>query len=326
MTVNNPQKILLFSRDPGGTNQLVAVRDLLLSANRQDRQIFAPLGLSAAIPAIRIVAKDYARDIWKRLDADYHDWAEVGLGRLFEDFVPDLVLTATGHVDDYSEQEVWRQARSQDIPSAAFLDSADHVQDRFLDATGGKIFPDHVYVFDRQSAADLSGMDFPAGHIHITGDLYAGYLGRQDNPEAVRDIRSAWNSQPGESIILFASDYISEIGLAGFEDKVSEFECLDYLIDGLEELAAASGLSGPFRLVIRMHPKDTPGKYDAYPDKSQLGLTIMINNQGLSQDAVRAADLVAGMRSALLREADVFGTPVLRLIPLVLNKGPQKSA
>ncbi|WP_321391717.1 hypothetical protein [Emcibacter sp.] len=326
MTGSDPLKILFFSRDPGGTNQLVAVRDRLLFGQKSRREFLVPIVPDTAFFSIEILAKEYAIDVWRRLGVGCRDWADVSPRLFLEEVSPDLILTATSHVDDHSVQELWACAREMGIPSAAFLDSADHLSDRFVTSSGQQMFPDHIFVFDEGSVSELTGFGVASSKVHISGNLYADYLSGHNDPKAVRAIKSTWGCQEGETVILFASDYISEIGLAGFEDKITEFECLDYLINRLANQKMFEGLSGPFRLVIRLHPKDTPGKYDDYPAKSGPGLKILVSSEGLSQDAVCGADLVAGMRSALLREAEVFGIPALQLIPLVLNKDPQKSA
>ncbi|WP_417317876.1 hypothetical protein [Emcibacter sp.] len=318
MTSSKSARILLISRDPGGTNQLVALRQLLLSG--QGGKFGIPD--SDDVPELFIAAKEFAQAIWRNAGQDIialeQDLGEDRIRELLNRIQPDFIYTGTSHIDDRTEQEVWRVASQMGIPTAALVDSQNSILLRFTDNRNVIVTPDRIFVVDARSKQELTDAGVKKAHITVGGDLYRTHLGTVENLAGqAGETRAHWQVEEGESVILFASDYISEIGLDKFPHKVSEFDCLEYLLEALRGGNSFEGLKAPFRLVIRPHPKDTPGKYDNYPEQSQNGLAIIVTDQGSSLEAVGAADIVVGMNSSLFREAEVLGVPVVPLIPLV---------
>ncbi|MCF6216527.1 MAG: hypothetical protein L3J58_10190 [Emcibacter sp.] len=325
-------KILFFSRDPGGTNQLVALRSILSEQDEGGRNhpLFDRLNISGK-PNIIVVAKDYAHVIWRQNGFEALDWPDIlseeEVAGYLAGFSPDHIITSSCHVDDRTEQMVWRVARQLAIKVTAFLDSHHNIAVRFKDDQGEVILPDQVSVIDEVAMPALISLGFAKKNIFVSGDLYQNYFisSKRYKSLAARE----WGGQEGESLILFASDYIHEMQAMGLTFEVTEFECLDRLIDILttgERREYLKGHCGPYRLIIRPHPKDTPGKYEAYPQKSTRELTILISSIGASLEAVTSADLVTGLGSSLLNEAKALGVGILALGPLVKKcKDSQKT-
>jgi len=319
------QKILFLSRDPGGTNQLVALRDILSGQDSKARTaLFELLDLSHT-PDITLIAKDYAKAIWQQNDVACGDWPDIeshaDIADYLADLCPDQIITSTSHLDDRTEQAVWRAAKTLGITTTSFLDSSDNITLRFMDSRGDITLPDQVSMINDNARKSLAALGFPAQAMFVSGDLYEDYA----KSKAITQGRlfSAWGAKDGECLILFASDYISEMQALGATFDVTEFDSLNCLIDllksgGISEYA--QGISPPYRLIIRPHPKDTPGKYDDYPQKSCENLTILINNMSSSLDAVLSAKLVAGLGSSLMNEAKILGVDVLKLDPIVKSR------
>ncbi len=315
-------RTLFFSRDPGGTNQLVALRSILSeqSGEHKDHPLFDRLNISGR-PDIIVTAKDYAHVIWRQNGFEALDWPDISseedVASYLAGFSPDHIITSTCHVDDRTEQMVWRAARRLGIKVTAFLDSHHNIAVRFKDDQGEVIMPDHISVIDETVIPALLSLGFGERNIFISGDLYQNYFMNRKRDKSLAP--RAWGAEKGESLILFASDYIHEMQAMGFTFEVTEFECLDRLIDILnagEGRKYLQGHCGPYRLIIRPHPKDTPGKYDDYPRRSTQKLVIVISATGASLEAVMSADLVAGLGSSLLNEAKALGVDILALGPL----------
>jgi len=318
-------KILFISRDPGGTNQLVALHALLSNqvADSKKHRLFDQLNLPAA-PYITVFAKDYAHTIWQQNGVDAWDWPDIttdeDVTKFLTDCAPDQIITSTCHVDDRTEQAVWRAARHLAIKTTAFLDSHHNIAVRFKDDQGEVVLPDNVSVLDETIIPALLSLGFEARNIFVSGDLYQDFYAK--GPAGKNLARSEWGGGKGESLILFASDYIREMQARGLEFEVTEFECLDRLIRILKSGGGGellNGLCGPYRLIIRPHPKDTPGKYADYPQHSTQELTILISTAGASHEAVMSANLVAGLGSSLLNEARILGVAILELGPVVMS-------
>lgn len=125
-------------------------------------------------------------------------------------------------------------------------------------------------------------------------------------------------ARDGERIVLFASECGAEMAEWGLDVAHDEFACLDRLIRLMRRGAADLG---PVRIVgdcalvvIRPHPKDRPGKYDAY---AQAGPAprVLVDAGGDGIEAVLTADAVVGMDSSLLYEAEALGKPAISLLP-----------
>ncbi len=316
--------ILFISRDPGGTNQLVGLRDVLLGQDGEDRAaLFAQLGLSSG-PDITLLAKDYAKVIWQQNGVVYEDWpnieSEQEIIDYLTDLAPDLIVTSTCHVDDRTEQTVWRVARQLGIRTTAFLDCGLNISLRFTDDLGQTVLPDRVYMIDKKATGTLLSLGLPAQDMFISGDLYLTYA--KAKGIAKGKLRHEWGVMDEEYLIVFASDYISEMQAMGVSFEITEFDCLNCLLDLMKSGEISKyleGITGPYRLIIRPHPKDTAGKYDNYPDKSHENLEILISNSGSGADAILSADMVAGLGSSLMGEAKVLGVGVLELGSIVTD-------
>lgn len=327
------QKLLFISRDPGGTNQLVALRDTLLGPASQIRStLFDRLKLSAA-PDIIVIAKDYARVIWQQNQTPCQHWPEIQTEAEIADYVtsfcPDQIITSTCHVDDRTEQAVWRVARKAGIKTTAFVDAGLNISLRFTDERGAAELPDQVSLIDGDGAGALTALGLPATDIFVAGDLYQDFTRRMAQGVEKDNFRREWGTGDRDYLILFPSDYVQEMQALGLVFEVTEFDCLNCLLDLLNSGDISKYLKGarpPYRVVIRPHPKDAAGKYDSYPAKSKEDLSIVVNNRGSGTDAVMSSGLVAGLGSSLMNEARILGVGVLELEPIVKSrKGHKKT-
>lgn len=303
---------------------MVALRSILLEkeSNTKQQMLFDHFGL-AGHPEIIILAKDFARVTWQQNGIDVLPWP-VGMSpdavaQQIMSYTPDHIVTGTGHIDDRTEQMVWQIARQINIKTTAFLDSSVNFNLRFQDNKGCAIFPNFISVLDRNDVSSLEKLGFKNHNIMISGDLYHDFIKRKPKSALKKKMLMAWGARPSEFIILYASVYIQEMQALGVEFDITEFQALDYLIDRLEKNCLAEK-SGPYRLIIRPHPKDSLGKYDKYPEKSTKNLTIIISDEGSSLDAISASNRVAGLSSALLEEAKILGVEVTALEPLIKSR------
>ena len=315
--------VLFFSRDPGGTNQLIALHALIGGAQSDQRTVRDFItGLIDDHTDVVVAAKDSAVTFWRNAGIEPEDWSALSAEECIARFImlaPKHLVTATTDIDDRTDVALWQAARNHAIPSSAFTDHKTFLINRFLDQNQQIVQPDWVYTQDEDCRDILIDGGLEPNSVRVGGDLHVDLL-RQRRGQTTSDrkaLRSLWTVGANETVVLFASEHVREINSVAQIIDYDEFACLDYLIT--EMALAQSDLGGRLpsplsnaTIVIRPHPKDTPGKYAAYAQDS--GPRIIISDDGNGTAAVAAADVVVGMYSSLFAEAAILDVPVVSLI------------
>lgn len=292
--------VILYSRDPGGTNQMIALHAVLTGAEAPPSPDVAALKTRVGGQKLRVVAKDQALAFWQRAGVAAESWN--GDVASWPEPHADALLTATSDIDDRSPQLLWRWAAERSIFTAAFVDGPHTPDQRFRTDDGVRIVPDLIYASDSESRDALVEAGLPADRLRLAGPLHevrVRALARAVGPERIAALRRHWGANTGERVVLYASDCGREIAAAGRPMAYDEIEGLQRLLRGK-----------PGRVVIRPHPKDTPGKYQSFASD-----TVRVSSEEDSIAAILAADVVAGMASALLVEATVLQRPARSLWP-----------
>jgi hypothetical protein len=318
--VNEP-KVLFFSRDPGATNQLVAVHERLCSSSPSDTLAITALWDRLSLsgnnrPQAVIVGKKYALDVWRAAGIQAEDGAETTPQELIEQDIA-LVVTGTDDIDEPDTVLLWQAAQRNGIPVAVFLDNLVNLETRFRTQDGELITPDLIFVLDQLSSAELTVAGMPPSHIQITENLHLKRLKRiaNDHQDARKNIRATWHVGDGTKVILFASENTAEMAAHGRTAPYDEHAILGALMADLAQGKTVGGLQtgqDEVTVIIRPHPRDTAGKYDA--SVSTTVPAVQVSSAGTPLEAILAADLVVGMDSALLFEAQSLGQPALSLV------------
>jgi hypothetical protein len=189
-----------------------------------------------------------------------------------------MVLTGTGWASDL-EHDARRMARLQGLTSVALLDHWVNYPQRF-ERRGKVVLPDELWVTDEHAHQEALRC-FPGTLVRQIPNLYLSAqlqgIRAAEAPNAVlyllEPARDTWGrSTPGE------------------------FQALDYFIAHLNRL----GLRGDTPIVLRPHPSEDPGKYQAW--LSQHPLARLDTSLNLS-DALNTCGWVAGMESYALTVA-----------------------
>jgi len=318
--VNEP-KVLFFSRDPGATNQLVAVHERLCCSPPSDAKAITALRSRLSLssdnhPQAVIVGKQYALDVWRAAGIQAEDGAETTPDELIKRDIA-LVVTGTDDIDEPDTVSLWQAAQRSGIPVAVFLDNLVNLEARFRTQDGELITPDLIFVLDQQSSAELTAAGMPPLRVQITENLHLEHLKRiaNDHQDARKNIREAWQVGGATKVILFASENTAEMAAHGRTAPYDEHAILGALIGDLAQGKTVGGLQtgqDAVTVIIRPHPRDTAGKYDA--SVSTAVPAVQVSSAGTPLEAILAADLVAGMDSALLFEAQSLGQPALSLV------------
>lgn len=322
--------IALFGRDPGGTNQVIALHEILneqtgnlVDSGSSSVDVYLQNLLLPAGTDLLVLGKDTGLRQWAMAGIQAIDVASMGedaLRGLFMKRRVHALLTGTTDIDDHTDHLLWRIAESMGIPSAAFIDHTTNLYSRFIGADGIPRFPDRIFTLDQASYAHLALKGIPQERLTVGTDLHLyrlRKLGRKDSTQVKSiDLRATWGAQANERVVLFASECVQEMAGLGRQSLYSEFAALNELIFRLRSGERLEGLGindlSRIIIVIRPHPRDREGKYESYLSSSDLRITI--SSEGNATSAILASDLVVGMDSTLLKEASVLNVPTLSLL------------
>lgn len=228
---------------------------------------------------------------------------------IFNEFRPDSLFTGTSYTSRI-DMDFVREAARRGIPSASFVDHYTGFDVRFGSGEE-RILPDEIHVLDEKAAGLARESGLPESRIRITGNPYHDFL-------------RSWRSQLSKAevfqqlgipvsyakTILFAPDPLSNAG--GVEKfGTDEVAILAILLESIGEIGK------PIQLLIKAHPnqsmdylktglKNLPGNVEMHLVPSEKD--VLLN------DLIQHADLVAGMFSSLLVEAELLGAKTLRIL------------
>ncbi|MEE9250892.1 MAG: hypothetical protein V3U93_07165 [Alphaproteobacteria bacterium] len=328
--------LLFFSRDPGPTNVLIAVYEALsdpaiLAGSSAEFRRFAVEVAQGEAPKFAIYGKDHALEPWRFGGHAARDWIEAvpaasstverdaALEELLRGQGVSAIITGTSDVDEDTDRDLWRAARALGLPSHVFLDHRSNLDRRFTDHDGTRAYPDAVYVPDEGYRDAIIADGISAQRVRVVGDLQlkrTRRVGQLVKADEIAALRARWSADLGCEVVLFASECTAEMAALGRPSPYSEFETLERLITDIRTHKPIGGRQfSPDRsvLVIRPHPRDSKGKYDAYAASGSP--RVVVSRDGTPERAILAADIVVGMDSTLLFQAEVLDRTAVSLVP-----------
>lgn len=317
-------RLLVFSRDPGPTNQLVAVVEALKEPARGDEPEGLLLLRAALTPLAELIiaSRGPGAEIWRAAGFSPVTWSgidEEAVRSLVKDAGATAVLTGASDIDEPGDRLLWKAARAGGIQSHAVLDHPANLALRFRDEAGANIFPDWLYAPDAIFAERLAAAGIARARIRLTGDLHHKRLRGLSagvSEEAVAQLRQLWGAARSDIVVLFPSECGKEMRAAGRSYPYDELEILVRLLKSIETGTLPGGHpidGGSSLVVVRPHPRDLPGKYDALLSARRHAVRAVVSGQGLPHVALLAADLVVGMNSSMLYEGFELGRQVYSL-------------
>ena len=228
---------------------------------------------------------------------------------IFQEFQPDSLFTGTSYTSRI-ELDFVREAAKRGIPSASFVDHYTGFDVRFGFGEA-RIFPDEIHLLDEKAASLAYEAGLPESRIRITGNPYHGFLRSWQSQLTKEEVFQQLGIPVSVAkTILFAPDPLSNAGGAE-KFGTDEVAILVVLLEALGETEK------PIQLLIKAHPNQSM-------DYLKTGLKNLPRNvevhlvpsekDALLNDLIQHADLVAGIFSSLLIEAELLGAKTLRIL------------
>lgn len=314
--------ILYYARDPGAANMIVAARAAL------EEQAICPLPLQimayrlGPTPRDIVLGKTFALDTFAAAGIPASDWSkavsdsarDLSLRNLLQELSPGLVITGTSDIDDDDDIALWKAAEALEIPTCAIVDTAGNMASRFTDRTGAIVFPKQILVPSPQARRAVIGLGARSRSVSVVGQLHLDRLRAESffrDCSAANRLRVLWGAGIGDNVLLFASECGREMAAAGRPAPYDEIQALQGLLDTIEHGGVIAGIdteTQPVLVVVRPHPRDAVGKYDAFEAHPKVRITV--SSGGSPTEAILASDLVVGMNSMLLHEAKALCRPI----------------
>lgn len=330
--------LLLFARDPGNANQIVAL-DELLRAQMAGRDIDAPTAGAARLVAelaggrtpdqilvlgsgagAQVLAAAGIEVMTGLVDAAHRDSVE-----MLRKHRVDTVVTGLSDRDDRTPQALWRAAAACGAKSIALADDTTialeyakgDLMERFRDCSGREIFPGLLCVVDGKSRDAIVAAGIPDQVAQVIGNLHLRrfrHLAQAIDPNRVEAVRREWSATEENTVVLFASEPITQMHQYGKRRDHDELRLLSELIERVRtnRLEDAVACDGNTIVVVRPHPRDEIAKFKPY--LSDDAPRTIISRVGSSAEAILAADAVVGITSMLLVEAAALDRPSVSLI------------
>lgn len=272
-------KIMFFAHDPGGAN---AIKPLIEPLKKEHEVV-----VSAKGPAVQ------------KLDCD----SVIGGGGLtLSEVMPDILITGTS-ANDFTEKELWREAKSLGIKSMAILDHWVNYGIRFskyglkdVEKFDKKCdyLPDYIIVMDEFAKSEMIKDGVPGNIIYPLGNPH--FQNIRNHAETLPDIRTKFAGKD-DILITYASEpYIEDYG------KGEEINVLKDLADIVKDENV--------KILVKLHPKESLEKYAAFAGKN-----VILDKESSPLEVIKASDIVISMTSMFLIEALILSKNVLSYQP-----------
>ena len=307
-------RILLFSRDPGGANTIIPLVEPFGNKGYDVRLYGKDLALAKYIAAGLSCV-----DIMTVCDRVLPDLVEIFL----RDLSPDIIITGTS-ADDHTEKYLWQAAESMGIPTIAILDQWTNYGLRFSEYGVSEIteylkerrhpfMPSRIVAMDECSRTEMIAEGLPDERIVVCGQPYFETLAKYEpDSSLLSDFNQRNNINADDLVVVYASEPITRT----YGEKASDFwgytekSTFAALVRALNLMQ----MGAPRRmvLVIRPHPKEEPkGLVDIVEPYTDI--TWSIDTATPSMELMRRADIVCGMSSMFLIESVVIGRPTMSI-------------
>jgi hypothetical protein len=226
---------------------------------------------------------------------------------IIENFEPKFVFCGTSYTSNI-ELRFIQAANKLGIPTISYIDHYTRYLDRFL-FNGKYIFPNRIFLTDERAfriALNFKLEDQVS--IQITGNFHHMFLNKWKPIISKAEFFTGFRLNGDEKIILFAPDPLSNVGgreKYGF-DETDVWNIIDEVISKIP--------SNKYKIFLQMHPNQDL-KYFKCNIKNKYKYDDCVANNLHTNTLIYYADIVVGMYSSFLIEANQFKKNIIRYLP-----------
>lgn len=321
------KRIILFSRDPGGANTVIPLVAPLENSGYEVRLYGRDISLERY---------NHANLIGKNITDYISDVTSENVEKFLRMEQPDFIITGTS-AEDFTERYLWQAAEHLGIPSFAILDQWVNYGIRFSpwglsNSSQYEAAPTHPFLPSRIIVMDAFAQD-EMENVHVIdrdrilplGQPYFETLfKRWESCLPVDNLRRCLGIAADELVVTFVSEPLAhdygEKPDHGEYWGFTERTIFKHVLNALIRISEQTG--NKFRLIIKLHPRESRNNYDDLIEKTVPGVIINVDHGGDSMKLIHISDLVCGMSSMMLIEAAIVGKPILSVLIGLKRESP----
>jgi ADP-heptose:LPS heptosyltransferase len=228
---------------------------------------------------------------------------------IFQEFQTDFLYSGTSYTS-LIELDFICEAKRRGIHTASFVDHYTGFDVRF-GTEEARILPDEIHVLDEKAAALAREAGLPERRIRITGNPYHEFLCSWRTRLTKEQVFQKLEIPRSDAkTILFAPDPLSNAGGAE-KFGTDEVAILALFLEALGETGK------PIQLLIKAHPNQSMEYLKTglknVPKNVEVHL-VPAQKDALLNDLIQQTDLVVGMFSSILLEAELLGKKSLGIL------------
>lgn len=277
--------ILVSASDPGGGN---AVLPVVRELQKKKEKVLCIIGGAAKNIFQGSGVAFLDGDIIKKID----------IKKIFSKTAFTLFVFGSSIGKNTIEKKLLAFTGKNTIPSVCILDFWTNYWQRFsTHKKDFKYFPDYIFVMDSHAKREMIQQGFKEKTIFVTGNPYFDIFTKHISVKNEDPCRILFISQPlSEDMAHVIDDY-------GYDENRA-------LKDVLEVLAK---INSPYRLVIRLHPREKKGKHNMLLKKNIFPAEY--DDEKNLEKSLSRAGIILGMNSTVLFQAALARKRVISYQP-----------
>lgn len=320
--------VMLFSRDPGGTNAVAPLYEKLIEKGY----------------CVKLYGKDVALNKYSQYGLDGIDInkklnsiSQMDLYEFLLEESPDFLITGTS-ADDFTEKYLWECAKKLEIPSFAILDQWVNYGVRFSKFSVNELkeyekkkehifLPSKILVMDKYAKEQMVKEGIHEDKILVAGHPYFDYLINKKeaiNYDMIKKFRESIEVNEDCYIITYASEPISKTYNESDDSEhfwgYTERTIFKEFIDVLNQVAPKCRKK--IKLIIRLHPKENENNYNDLIDNINNNISILIDKKLDGFKLMCASNLICGMSSMFLIESAILEKSIISIQIGLSKKNP----
>lgn len=285
MIDKNKKGFYVFS-DPGGAKPILSF-------------------LSLFSPNQYIVVSDRNFDFYNLFNIDVIVIKRININ-LLNDFKPDYIFTGTSYRSQIELQHL-SYAKRKNISTFSYVDHYSKIKERFK-FNNRFIYPDNILFIDNKAKKLAKNLNLDKfSKLHIFQNYYIKFLNNWKPKLNKNDLYEKFNVNKKNKIILYAPDPLSNLNWKekyGFDETHLWNILSDIINTNFNNITVA----------IKLHPNQNI-KYLKNTIKTNPISSIIFVNEEYLLDMFCISEIIVGIFSSILIEANIFNDKIIRYVP-----------